>query len=54
MAAAVPPPRTDTQIIMERITREVKRLDGQHEDLLRRVRKMEQALDKEPPSDLSK
>lgn len=47
MTAAVPPPKTDAQIIMERITREVKRLDRQHEELLRRVRKLEQALGKE-------
>ena len=47
MSAAVPPPKTDTQIIMERITREVKRLDRQHEELLRRVQRLEQALGKE-------
>ena len=54
MTNAVPPPKTDTQIIMERITREVKRLDRQHEELLRRVRRVEQALGLEPPMPVNK
>ena len=49
MTAAVPPPKTDTQIIMERITREAKRSDRQDEALHRRIQRLEQSLGIEPP-----
>lgn len=44
------PPKTDTQIIMERISREVARSDRQDDALLRRIERLEQALGMEPPA----
>lgn len=43
------PPKTDAQIIMERITRESARHDRVDESLLRRIERLEQALGLEPP-----
>lgn len=49
MTVPVPPPKTDSQIIMERVTRETKRLDRQDQALHRRIQRLEQALGIESP-----